>query len=159
VYKRYKKTNDLNNQGYNPEISESLRKYPPVGGLSRVTSKDYTLPGTNFTMPKGMPVFIPIEGFHHNPEFFPNPKSYDPDRFTPEQEAIRNPYSYLPFGEGPRNCIGMRFGMMQAQIGLALLLKSFQFEVSEKTKIPLKFSAKTKLLNVEGGVWLKVSKI
>ncbi len=110
-------------------------------------------------MPKGMSVFIPIEGFHHNPEFFPNPKEYDPERFDAEHEASRNPYTYLPFGEGPRNCIGMRFGMMQTQIGLAMLLKNFRFEVSERTQIPLKFSAKTKLLNVEGGVWLRVQKV
>jgi cytochrome P450 family 6 len=110
-------------------------------------------------MPQGTLILIPVQGFHHNPDFFPNPDVYDPERFNPDQEAERNPYSYLPFGEGPRNCIGLRFGMMQARIGLALLLKNFRFELSEKTSVPLKFSIKAPLLNVEGGIWLKVEKL
>jgi cytochrome P450 family 6 len=106
-----------------------------------------------------MMVFVPTQGFQHNPDFFPDPEVYDPERFDPELEAARNPYTYLPFGDGPRNCIGLRFGMMQARIGLAVLLKSFRFEISDKTNNPLKFSVKAPILSVDGGIWFKVTKV
>ena len=58
--------------------------------------------------------------------------------FSPEAKANRNPYVYLPFGHGPRNCIGMRFAQMEMKIVLARLLKEFRLEISEETKVPIK---------------------
>jgi cytochrome P450 family 6 len=139
--------------------SESLRKYPPVPDLIRSVTTEYRVPDTNVVFPKGQTVMIPVYAIQHDPNIYENPEVYDPDRFTPENEAKRNPYSFLPFGEGPRNCIGLRFGMMQARIGMAVLLNNFKFELGGRTKVPLDISKSSAILCPVDGIWLKVKKI
>lgn len=87
-------------------FSETLRKYPPGIVLSRVSNKDYKVPDTDVVLPKGSEVLIPVLGLHKDPEYFPNPEKFDPDRFSLENKKTRPSCTYLPFGEGPRNCIG-----------------------------------------------------
>jgi cytochrome P450 family 6 len=130
-----------------------------VADLIRIVTDDYSVPESKVVFPKGQTVFIPVYAIHHDPEIYENPSQYDPDRFTPENEAKRNPYAFLPFGEGPRNCIGLRFGMMQARIGLAVLLSHYRFDLSSKTKQPLRMSKSSPILSPVGGIWLKVEKI
>ena len=113
-------------------LTEGVRKYPPVTNLTRSCENDYKVEGTNYVIKKGQMVFIPAYAIQHDPDIFPNPEVYDPDRFTAEEEDKRSIYAYLPFGAGPRNCIGLRFGVMQAKIGLAMLLDKFKFEPCEK---------------------------
>jgi cytochrome P450 family 6 len=140
-------------------FSESLRKYPPATGLIRCATADYEIPDTKVVIEKGTTVLVPVYAIHHDPEFYPEPEMYDPERFTTENEAKRNPFSFLPFGEGPRNCIGLRFGLMQARIGLATLLSSFRFEIASPTAMPLVLSKTSAVLTPVGGVWLKVEKL
>ncbi|XP_062552473.1 probable cytochrome P450 6a14 [Armigeres subalbatus] len=140
-------------------INESLRKYPPASNLTRTVTKDYKLPNSNVVLERGSTLIVPVYGIQHDPEYYPDPERYDPDRFTPDQVAKRNPFTFLPFGEGPRICIGLRFGMMQARVGLAYLLKDFSFTLSSKTPVPLKISARSHILTSEGGLWLKVKKL
>nr|AAF97936.1 cytochrome P450 CYP6N3v1 [Aedes albopictus] len=140
-------------------INESLRKYPPASNLTRIVSKDYKLPNCDVVLQQGSTIIVPVYALHHDAEYYPNPEKYDPDRFTPEEVAKRNPYCFLPFGEGPRNCIGMRFGIMQARVGLAYLLKDFSFTLSSKTPVPLKISPHNPILTSEGGLWLNVEKL
>lgn len=85
---------------------ETLRKYPPIPGAPRVCTKDYTIPGTNITVEAGTHFSIPIMGIHHDPEYYPNPEVFDPERFSEENKAKRPPYTHVPFGDGPRICIG-----------------------------------------------------
>jgi cytochrome P450 len=85
---------------------ETLRKYPIGAVLRRECTKRYKLPGTNVHVEKGDLIAVPVYGIHHNPEYYPNPDVFDPDRFTDEAKKTRPPYTYLPFGEGPRQCIG-----------------------------------------------------
>jgi cytochrome P450 family 6 len=80
-------------------ISESLRKYPPGHILIRRATKDYQVPGTKVVIEKGRYVFLPVHGIHHDPEYYPEPEKFDPDRFSPENEKKRQPFTYLPFGE------------------------------------------------------------
>ncbi|XP_058820808.1 cytochrome P450 6A1-like [Topomyia yanbarensis] len=140
-------------------INESLRKYPPASNITRSVTKDYKVPDTKITLEQGSTLVIPVYGLHHDPEYYPNPERYDPDRFTPTQVAMRNPYCFIPFGEGPRICIGMRFGLMQARVGLAYLLRDFRFTLSSKTPVPLKISPGSAVLTSEGGLWLHVQKL
>ena len=90
------------------DVSETLRKYPPAALLSRRCEYPYRLPGTQFDLPTGMRVVIPIYGIHHDPKYYPQPDKFNPDRFDDENKSSRHPNTYLPFGEGPRNCIGIK---------------------------------------------------
>uniref|UniRef100_A0A182K0X7 Uncharacterized protein n=1 Tax=Anopheles christyi TaxID=43041 RepID=A0A182K0X7_9DIPT len=139
-------------------IYETLRKYPPVAILERIVTKPYRIPDTGITLHRGMKIMIPAYAIHHDPDIYPDPGTYDPDRFTPERMARRDPCAYLPFGEGPRICIGLRFGMMQARIGLALLLKHFQVLPCKETDVPLTYSPRAFVLTPVNGVRLRLVK-
>lgn len=104
-------------------------------------------------------IIIPSHSYHHDPEYFPQPEKFDPERFAPSNLNNIKSCSYLPFGEGPRNCIGMRFGRMQASIGLVKLIRYFRFDICEQTKIPVEFVIPSFNLNPRGGITLRVSKI
>jgi cytochrome P450 len=73
------------------------------------TTNQYHLAGTNVHLRKGDVVNIPIRGLHYDEKYYPEPHKFDPDRFLPENKQKRSPYVYLPFGSGPRNCIGNYF--------------------------------------------------
>lgn len=135
-----------------------MRMHPAVGTLHRVINKDYTLPNGGVA-PKGTYVIVPAVAFHNDPDIFPNPQCFDPDRFNDENKSKRHLFAYLPFGEGPRICIGVRFGMLQTKLGLATLLKHFRFECCAKTKIPIEIDNVSLLLLPSGGVWLKANKV
>ncbi|XP_037049353.1 cytochrome P450 6A1-like [Bradysia coprophila] len=111
----------------NQVINETLRKYPSVPNLTRRAERDYQVPGTTKTISKGTIVIIPVAAIHHDPEFYPKPEIYDPDRFSPEEVVKRDNVKFLAFGEGQRNCVGLRFGLMQTRIGLVALLRNFEF--------------------------------
>ena len=89
-----------------PMHTEALRKYPSVPFLNRMCVDDYKIPGSNFTIPKGMRVVISVSGLQGNPKYYPDPEKFDPERFTKENIAQRNSYVNLGFGDGPRHCIG-----------------------------------------------------
>lgn len=122
--------------------------------LNRECAKDYKLPGTNTVIPRGTPIFIPVGGLHHDPQYYPEPDKFDPERFTEENKAKRHHFAYLPFGEGPRICIGMRFGMMQTRLGLITLIKDYEIKPCAKTEVPLKMDPKSFLTTTLGGIWL-----
>jgi cytochrome P450 family 6 len=90
-------------------LKETLRKYPPLPTLNRECSREYRIPGTNVTVEKGIHVVIPVEAIHNDPQYFPEPDRFDPERFSDEAKSKRHHYVYLPFGEGPRICIGNYF--------------------------------------------------
>jgi cytochrome P450 family 6 len=136
-------------------LDETLRKYPPAPLVQRICKADYKVPGTNFTWKANTNIKIPIYAIHHDPEIYPNPDVFDPERFTPEEVAKRHPCSFIPFGSGPRLCIGMRFALIEAKIALVKLLTTFKFESFKKLEI-----SKTQiLLQPEGGVLIKFEKL
>lgn len=87
--------------------TESMRKHPPVARMDRQCTSEYEVPGTSYKLKPGSSVQIPVMGLHYDPQYYPNPDYFDPMRFSPEEKAKRSPYVYLPFGAGPRNCIGL----------------------------------------------------
>uniref|UniRef100_W8BUW7 Cytochrome P450 6a9 n=1 Tax=Ceratitis capitata TaxID=7213 RepID=W8BUW7_CERCA len=144
----------------NQVISETLRKHTIVPMLTRECLEDYPVPDhPGYEIKKGMFVVIPAVGIHYDEDYYPNPEEFNPDNFTPEKVAARDSVEWLPFGDGPRNCVGLRFGLMQMRVGLAYLLKNFKFSVSEKTQIPLKYNMKTFLSMIDGDINLKAEKV
>jgi thromboxane-A synthase len=93
-----------------------------------------------------MIVQVPVYAIHHNPEFHPDPYRFNPERFLPENRDKIIPYTYLPFGGGPRNCVGMRFALMEAKTAVVRIIKKYRFTRSENTKIPLQYRKNIALL-------------
>ncbi|XP_055632901.1 cytochrome P450 6a8-like [Toxorhynchites rutilus septentrionalis] len=137
-------------------VNETLRKYPPVDNLFRVSNARYTFPNTKYTIPAGTFLQIPVYAMHHDPEHFPEPDRFNPDRFLPEVMKSRHPFAYLPFGEGPRICIGMRFGLMQTKIGLVTMLRNFRFSPNAKTPRKMEFDPKVFVISPKMGLYLDI---
>ena len=126
-------------------IKETLRLYPPVTRLERRLNIDeYKLGGIQ--LQRDHLVEISTIAVHYDPDNFSNPKQYSPERFLPENKHKLAPYSYIPFGDGPRNCVGMRFAYQEAKICLASLIQKFRFKANAKTPERLSFPAKKILL-------------
>lgn len=93
-------------------VSESLRLHSPIFSLSRICTKTYEFPPARkgdrkpIIIEPGTPVIIPVMAIHYNPDIYPEPDKFNPERFTEENKAKRPKYSYLAFGEGPRICLG-----------------------------------------------------
>lgn len=138
---------------------ETLRKYPPAVVLTREALNDYTIPDTEHVIEKGTLCFIPVFAIHHDPEYYPDPERFRPKRFAPEAVSKRDALTWLPFGEGPRNCIGLRFAMMQIRLSLATLVENFEFSTTDKTIAPITFVPQNFMLTPNGGVYLNVRRL
>lgn len=106
-------------------LEEAMRLYPPVGMLARNVRERDELGGREI-LPNDI-VFLPIFALHRHRMWWQKPDAFDPDRFAPTEVSARDRYQYLPFGAGPRVCVGSNFAMMQAHIILATLLARFHF--------------------------------
>nr|CAD7454737.1 unnamed protein product [Timema tahoe] len=138
-------------------VDETLRKYPTIPILERKCTRPFTFPGTDYVMEKGAKLSIPSYAIQHDPQYYPDPERFDPERFTEEAKQSRHPFTYLPFGEGPRICIGMRFALMQIKVGLVSLLSKYEFSPCEKTDIPIVLLPKAFFLTPTNGIWLKIT--
>ncbi|XP_062563386.1 probable cytochrome P450 9f2 [Armigeres subalbatus] len=139
-------------------ISESLRRWPPVPFVDRYCVKDYVYDdgqGTRVSIQKGQIVWFPIAALHHDSKYFPEPMKFDPERFSEQNRNTINPGTYLPFGVGPRNCIGSRFALMEVKAIVYHLLKNFTLELSAKSKVPLQLKKSYLAMVPEGGMWLE----
>ncbi|XP_067859000.1 cytochrome P450 3A30-like [Heptranchias perlo] len=121
-------------------ISETLRLFPPAPRLERVCKKDVQLNG--ITIPKGTIVMVPAYVLHRDPAHWPEPEEFRPERFSKEAVESRDPYVYLPFGLGPRNCIGMRFAQLMIKMALVSLLQHMTLVPCKETPIPLELDVK-----------------
>jgi len=133
-------------------VDEALRLYPPAAFLSRTAQKNDTLCGRDIR--PGETVMLPIYALHRHHLLWPDPDRFDPDRFKDPKAIDR--YAYLPFGDGPRICIGASFAIQEAVIILATLLARFRFTpVPGRTPKPVLILT----LRPEGGVWLNVERV
>ena len=108
-------------------FKEALRIAPPVYVFGRDSREPVTIAGYDLPMPTN--VMVSPWGLHHSSRIWPDPERFDPERFLPEREAARHRYAYLPFGAGPRVCLGNHFAYMEAQLALAVLLRRYRFEL------------------------------
>lgn len=104
-------------------VEETLRLYPPIWAFSRRAEADDLVDG--YRMPKEARILISPYVAHRLPEFWPEPERFDPERFTEESVAQRPEHAYIPFGAGPRQCIGKRFAMLELQLVLAMIVQQF----------------------------------
>lgn len=138
-------------------IVEALRKYAIVPVLNRTCIKDYQIPGTNKTIEKGIEVFIPAYALQMDEKYYEEPHKFKPERFFEDKNQANKPY--LPFGDGPRNCIGMRMGKMQTKVGLVLMLQKFKYALDSNLKdCDMEFDPKLFLLSPRVKVNLRVIK-
>ncbi|XP_011878432.1 PREDICTED: cytochrome P450 4C1-like [Vollenhovia emeryi] len=107
-------------------VKEALRLYPSVSIISRISTEDVQL--QSYLVPARTILDLNIYGVHRDPNFWPNPDTFDPDRFLPEKIKNRHPYSYIPFSAGPRNCIGQRYAMLELKAMIAPLVQNFYLE-------------------------------
>uniref|UniRef100_A0A1W7R925 Putative cytochrome p450 cyp4/cyp19/cyp26 subfamily n=1 Tax=Aedes albopictus TaxID=7160 RepID=A0A1W7R925_AEDAL len=140
-------------------LSETLRMWPSNPAVDRLCVQDYTLDdgqGLQCLLEKGTGVWIPIHGIHRDPKHYPEPDKFDPERFSEQRKGEIKPYTYLPFGIGPRNCIGMRFAMMELKCMVYYLVLNFRLERTEKTEVPPVFEKGYATLGAANGMVLKM---
>nr|XP_050850499.1 cytochrome P450 9e2-like [Vespula vulgaris] len=154
----------INNMEYlDAVISESLRRYPIVVFLDRVCIESYELPpslpgGKPLLLKKGTNIWFPIYGLHHDPQYFENPYKFDPERFMERGKEINNSGVYLPFGLGPRMCIGNRFALLEMKVLIFHLLARCDLKPCPKTQNPLQLSRKGISMTAENGFWIDLEK-
>uniref|UniRef100_A0A3P9NEM6 unspecific monooxygenase n=1 Tax=Poecilia reticulata TaxID=8081 RepID=A0A3P9NEM6_POERE len=113
-------------------INESLRLFPIVPRLERVAKASVEING--LVIPKDMVVLVPTWPLHRDPEIWPEPEKFKPERFSKKNQEDIDPYTYMPFGLGPRNCIGMRFALVVMKLAVVEILQRYSFSVSKETE-------------------------
>ena len=114
-------------------IKEAMRLYPPAPGVARQPIEDVDIGG--YILPKGTDVSIMSYLVHHDSRWFEQPEAFIPERFTEENSRQRPKFAYLPFGGGPRICIGNAFAMMEAQLILATIMQQYQLRLAPEQKV------------------------
>nr|CAH7744905.1 unnamed protein product [Callosobruchus chinensis] len=130
----------------------------------RVCNKPYTIQPTKpgekpVQLSVGQNIIVPIYGLHHYYKYWPHPERFDPERFSDENKDKILPYTYLPFGVGPRNCIGSRFALLELKALFFHMLSRFELVPTDKTQIPLKLCKTSINPMAEMGFWMGLKKL
>jgi cytochrome P450 family 6 len=138
-------------------VTETLRLYPVLSLIDRecTAPEGYSLePFSDFKIPHKMPIYIPMFPIQRDEKFFPDPLTFNPDRY----ETTTNPFANLPFGAGPRSCVGERFGLMQVNLGIVKILQSFRVELTTSTPRQIRYATKAIFLQPDEPLLLKFVK-
>ncbi|XP_050560869.1 cytochrome P450 9e2-like [Spodoptera frugiperda] len=156
--------NSIQNMTYlDMVVSEGMRLWPAAPFMDRVCVNDYNIGRPNkeatkdLIIRKGQCIVIPAYALHRDPEYFPNPTKFDPERFSHENRDKIVPFTYLPFGLGPRNCIGSRFALCEVKVMLYLLLRDLKLTTCDKTPVPARLSKNGFEMLIYGGAWVRLS--
>jgi cytochrome P450 family 28 len=140
-------------------FNETLRMHPPAVMTSRVCTEAIELEfeGQKAPVEEGMNVFIPIHQLHYDPEIYAEPEEFKPERFDPENggvKAFKDKGVFLPFGDGPRMCLGMRFAQIQSKAAIVGIVKNFEISINDKTPKEQVIDPK-EFINIKvGGFWV-----
>lgn len=129
-------------------IRETLRMYPPIVRFLRKCTQDHTF-ANGLKIEKDTLIVVPVYHIHHSDEYYADAATFNPDRFLPENKDSIDRCAFLPFVEGPRNCIGMRFALLEAKMALANLIFKYRFEKSPLTPERLVFDGRSFVLSVK----------
>ncbi|KAK9305475.1 hypothetical protein QLX08_003495 [Tetragonisca angustula] len=146
----------------NQVISESQRLYPSLGFLHKMCTEEFELQGSDgltYRIKPGTEVVISVFGLHGDPKYWVNPDVFDPERFNDERKQTIEKMTFLPFGEGPRICVGMRMALLQMKACLATLMNNYKLELSPRTQVPLQMSPHYVMSEPIGGNWVYISKL
>lgn len=138
-------------------IRETLRKYPIISFLHRESCAPYTVPQTGLKLDRGTTIIIPTQSIHHNPQYYPNPSNYDPERFNDENIQKNALNAFLPFGIGPRHCLGERFAYISMKTAMVYILRYFEVVNIQKNK-PMNIEA-SYIYRAKEGVHLNFRKL
>ncbi|XP_049546103.1 probable cytochrome P450 9f2 [Anopheles darlingi] len=137
---------------------ETLRKWTPAPFLDRMCTKPYVLEdydGHKVQLRKGDGIWIPAYAIMRDPDLFPEPDRFDPERFATDGKGTVDPSTVLAFGIGPRNCIGSRFAIMEVKAVFYYLLSRFQLEMAPATQHPIRLKVTSLAPSAEKGFWIR----
>jgi len=132
-------------------VKESLRMFPPVSTYSRFLNEDLKLP--SYVIPAGASVIVHAYTLHRNPEIYPKPDEFIPERFSKEASAERHPFAFVPFSAGPRNCIGQKYAMLELKLTIIDIVTNFELISVE----PIKVNSYI-ILSANNGIIMKLKK-
>lgn len=135
-------------------LQETLRMYPPAGRYNREPARDVIIKGIKFE--KGMDVTFSTHAMHRNPKYWPQPDKFDPERFSPENVGNIQQCTFIPFGIGPRNCVGMKLALAEAKMAIVRLLQEFRVESSDKLECPLELNTTGGISRPKNGIHVKL---
>lgn len=139
-------------------VSETLRVWPPNASTDRLVSKSISIKldnGTLLDLTTNDGIFIPIYAIHMDPEIWPNPKHFDPERFSDENRKNIHAGAYIPFGSGQRMCIAMRFALMVLKCACYFVMKDYDIAKCSKTQYPIELSKDQINPLAKGGFWVR----
>ncbi|XP_067674292.1 cytochrome P450 3A8-like [Haliotis asinina] len=134
-------------------VKEVLRMYPVIYGVNRHTVHTRTIKGVTF--PRGSNVYIPIYHIHRDPAIYPDPDTFNPDRWS--DNTVRHPMAYIPFGAGPRFCVGMKLAVFELKVAIIKVLRAVKFSTTKKTQEKITF-ADSSFLAPKAPIVLQVEK-
>ena len=143
-------------------IMESQRCNPAFGLMRKRCTEELELQGSDGLSYRVKPdrrIVISIQSLHMDPDYWTDPQVFDPDRFGEERKQEIEKMAYIPFGDGPRMCVGMRLALLQTKCSLATLLNNYKLELSPKTQLPLQMVPALLLTIPAGGLWANISKL
>lgn len=129
--------------------------HTPFGFFTRRCVNDYKIPDSDVTIEKGTSIMISVDGIHYDPEYYEEPTKFQPERFGNEKMSF-NENPFLSFGDGPRNCIGLRFAKLQTKLGVVLLLRKFRFDLSQEHELKERMNPRGLAKQPSTGINLKV---
>ncbi|KAH0561365.1 hypothetical protein KQX54_016350 [Cotesia glomerata] len=135
-------------------IAEGVRLHPSVSTIDRYTLQDYKIPDTNIIIEKGTPIYISLYGLHGDPKFFDEPEVFNPDRFSEDQKISD---AYIPFGAGPRMCVGMKVGQLHVKVVLSMILS--EYEVHQNPEEIYKLDSRSTFTAAANGINIEFRKL
>ncbi|XP_076040649.1 cytochrome P450 9e2-like isoform X2 [Oratosquilla oratoria] len=133
-------------------LHEALRLYPPGTIIERIATKEYKLPGTDLKIEKGTVVMANVWALNRDPRIWEDPNDFKPERFLPENKTPEQSFAFHSFGQGPRNCIGMRFALLETKLALAHLVLNMEFHLAPGHEGPLEIEVAFNGMKAKDGI-------